>query len=93
MTELHVNAHLDEQTAADLQLLRKALGDVSITAALKYALRVGVQEIRDRERARAQKQALIDSGFVGGFEGPEDLSTNYKRYIAEYMDEKYPREE
>jgi len=93
MTELRINARLDEETAADLQLLRKALGDVSITDALKHALRLGAQEIRDRERARAQKQVWIDSGFVGGFEGPEDLSTNYKRYFAEYLDEKYPRDE
>jgi len=45
--------------------------------------RSAAQEIRDRERARKQKQIWRDSGFVGGFSGPEDLSANTRQYIAD----------
>jgi hypothetical protein len=58
---------------------------------LKYALPQVVQDLRDKARARQQKQLWRESGFVGGFEGPEDLSTNYKQYLAEYLDRKYPQ--
>lgn len=87
MSELRINARLDEQTAADLEYL-KEVTQSNNTEAMKKAIRFYADRLRN-EISRS-KQALIDSGFVGGFEGPEDLSTNYKRYFAEYLDEKYP---
>ena len=36
-------------------------------------------------------KALLASDYVGSFDGPEDLSVNYKQYVAEYLDEKYPQ--
>ncbi len=93
MGTARINARLDEETARDLEFVREALGGLSVTEAVKYALKQAAEEIRDRERARVQKQIWIDSGFVGGFEGPEDLSANYKQYFAEIMDEKYADEQ
>ncbi|OQX02735.1 MAG: hypothetical protein BWK73_41715, partial [Thiothrix lacustris] len=51
-------------------------------------------EVRDTAEiaiARRQKQLWRDSGLIGCFEGEEDLSTNYKQYIAEYLDKKFPQ--
>lgn len=51
-------------------------------------------EVRDAAEiaiARRQKQLWRDSGLIGCFEGEEDLSTNYKKYIAEYLDKKFPQ--
>ncbi len=93
MSTARINARLDEETARDLEFVRETLGGLSVTEAVKYALKQVAEDIRDRERARVQKQIWIDSGFVGGFEGPEDLSTNYKQYFAEIMDEKYTDEQ
>ncbi len=87
MSELRINARLDEQTAVDLEYL-KDMTQSNNTEVLKKAIRFYADQVRN-EISRS-KQALIDSGFVGGFEGPEDLSTNYKQYFAEYLDEKYP---
>ncbi len=87
MSELRINARLDEQTAIDLEYL-KEMTQSNNTEVLKKAIRFYADQVRN-EISRS-KQALIDSGFVGGFEGPEDLSTNYKQYFAEYLDEKYP---
>lgn len=90
MSELRINARLDEQTATDLQFLREALGDKTITEVLRYSLQQVAQDLRDQARAKQQKQIWRDSGFIGAFDGPEDLSSNYKQHLASMLDEKYP---
>ncbi len=82
-----INARLDEETLRDLEFLKEA-ANVNNTQALKQAIRFYAEHLRGE--VRRSKQALLESGFVGGFEGPEDLSTNYKQYFAGIMDEKYP---
>lgn len=49
-----------------------------------------LQEYRDRKKARQQKQIWREIGLIGCIkDGPEELSTSYKRYVAEYLDQKY----
>lgn len=43
-----------------------------------------------KNRPGAKLKALLDSDFVGCGEGPEDGSINYKKYVADYLDDKYP---
>ena len=94
MSEMRINARLDEQTARDLQFLREALGAKSITEVLKYSLQQAAQDLRDQARAKRQKQLWRDSGLIGCIkDGPEDLSVNYKQYVAESLDEKHPQNE
>jgi hypothetical protein len=90
MSELRINARLDEQTSEDFQFLREELGAKTITEVLKYSLQQAAQDLRDKARARRQKQIWRDSGFIGAFDGPEDLSTNYKQYLTDMLDAKYP---
>ncbi|MCB1813702.1 MAG: hypothetical protein KDK04_18600 [Candidatus Competibacteraceae bacterium] len=93
MSEMRINARLDEQTARDLQFLREALGAKSITEVLKYSLQQAAQDLRDQARAKRQKQLWRDSGLIGCIkDGPEDLSVNYKQYVAESLDEKHPQD-
>ena len=92
MNELRINARLDEQTASDLQFLREMLGDKSITEVLKYSLQQVAQDLRDRAKAKRPTQLWRYSGFIGAFDGPEDLSSNYKQYLASMLDAKYPSE-
>ena len=87
MNELRINARLDEQAANDLEFLKDST-HANNTEALKAALHFYADFLRNE--AQRSKQALRDSGFIGGFEGPEDLSSNYKKYVAEAIDEKYP---
>ncbi len=92
MSELRINARLDEQTSDDLQFLREMLGDKSITEVLKYALQQVAQDLRDKMRAKRQKQLWKDSGLIGCIDhAPSDLSVHYKKYVTEYLDEKYPQ--
>ena len=87
MNELRINARLDEQAASDLEFLKNST-HANNTEALKAALHFYADFLRNE--AQRSKQALLDSGFIGSFEGPEDLSSNYKKYVAEAIDEKYP---
>lgn len=92
MNDLRINARLDERASNDLQFLRKELGGSSITDAVKYSITKVAEELRDSSKAKHQKQVWLESGFVGGFEGPEDLSSNYKQHLTDILDEKYPSE-
>ena len=93
MSGMRINARLDEQTARDLQFLREALGAKSITEVLKYSLQQAAQDLRDQARAKRQKQLWRDSGLIGCIkDGPEDLSVNYKQYLAESLDEQHPQD-
>ena len=91
MSDLRINARLDEQTAADLQYLRNVMGNKSITEILKVSLQQLAEDYRVRARAKYQRRLLAESGLIGCIQdGPGDLSVSYKKYIAEHLDEKYP---
>jgi len=86
MNELRINARLDEQAANDLEFLKDST-NANNTEVLKAALRFYANSLRNE--AQRSKQAMMDSGLVDSFEGPEDLATNYKKYLTEAIDEKY----
>ena len=89
MTDMRINARLDEETSNDLLFLRQELGDTSVTDVLKYSIKRAAQELRDRLRARGQKQIWLNSGFIGCIDEAEDLSSNYKHYAGQAIDEKH----
>lgn len=87
MNELRINARLDQQAANDLAFLKDST-HANNTEVLKAALRFYAEHLRTE--AQRSKQALMESGLVDSFEGPEDLSANYKQYVAKAIDEKNP---
>ena len=92
MSDLRINARLDEQSQLDLQFLQHELSEYSVTDVVKYSLRKAAQDLKLATEVDRQKQIWRSSGFIGGFSGPEDLSVNYKQYIREILDEKYPHQ-
>lgn len=90
MSDTRINARFDEQTTSDLQFLRSALGDKSITDVLKVSVRQLAQDIRERKRAKQQKQLWRDSGLIGCIQdAPPDLSVRYKQVVAEGLTSKH----
>ena len=89
MTDMRINARLDEETSNDLLFLRQELGDTSVTDVLKYSIKRAAQELRDRLRAKSQKQIWLNSGLIGCIDEVEDLSSNYKQYAGQAINEKY----
>jgi hypothetical protein len=90
MSEIRINARLDEEAASDLEFLKEST-HANNTEVLKSALRFYAGHLRNE--VLRSRQALMESGLIDSFEGPEDLSAYYKRYMAETIDEKYPPQE
>lgn len=90
MGDTRINARFDEQTTSDLQFLRSALGDKSITDVLKVSVRQLAQDIRERKRAKQQKQLWRESGLIGCLQdAPPDLSVRYKQALTEGLTSKH----
>lgn len=84
---MRINARLDEETERDLKFLQQTTNTTS-TNIVKSALRFYAAHIR--QEAQQQKEALLKSGFIGSFQASSDLSENYKQYLQEVLDAKYP---
>jgi hypothetical protein len=86
-SELRINARLTGADALRFRELQNSEG-LSASDLLRDALRAYHAE-RLRPRAQAA-QLLKTSGFIGGGEGPVDLSERYKDYLADALEHKYP---
>lgn len=89
MTDMRINARLDEESSSDLLFLKEALGSQSVTEVLKYSLKQVAEDIRNRQRAKQQHELWLASDFIGCMESSDDLSENYKASVAQQIDDKY----
>ena len=85
--EIRINARLVGEDAKRFTELQKREG-LSASDLLREALRE-YHHARIRPRADAAR-LLAASGFVGGFDGPEDLSENYKYELTDALEHKHP---
>lgn len=86
---MRINARLDEQSEKNLQFIQQTTGE-TVTQIIKILLQERAERLREKNKPGAKLKALLDSDFVGCGEGPEDGSINYKKYVADYLDDKYP---
>lgn len=85
--ELRINARLTGEDARRFRELQKREG-LSASDLLRDALRAYHAE---RTRPHVQAGKLFEaSGFVGGGEGPADLSERYKDYLTDAFEHKHP---
>jgi hypothetical protein len=85
--EIRINARLTGEDARRFRELQRREG-VSASDLLREALR---EYHATRFRPRADAAKLLEAiGFIGGGEGPADLSTHYKSYLADALEEKLP---
>lgn len=83
--EIRINARLTGEDAKRFAELQKREG-LSASDLLREALR---EYHAARARPRADAAALLArSGFVGSFDGPEDLSERYKDYLTDAIEGK-----
>ena len=85
--EIRINARLTGEDARRFRELQRREG-ISASDLLRDALRE-YHAARGRPRTDAAK-LLGASGFLGGGEGPADLSTRYKSYLIDALEEKIP---
>ena len=85
--EIRINARLTGEDARHFRELLRREG-VSASDLLRDALRE-YHAARTKPRANALK-LLTASGFIGGGEGPADLSARYKDHLADVLEQKLP---
>lgn len=87
-TEARINARFTGEEARLLRELQVKTRQ-SVSTVLREAVRrYHAAEVKPRPNAY---EIMKKSGFIGGFEGPEDLSSNTRKYIEEALREKYPQ--
>lgn len=84
---MRINARLDDSFAEKLDFLQQTM-HLTVSDIVRESVERYYESVRAEQR---RKRASLDR-LVGAFDGgPEDGSSRYKDYIAEYLDEKYPR--
>ncbi len=86
-SEIRINARLVGEDARRFRELQRRHG-FSASDLLREALRE-YHEAHAKWRVNAAK-ILQASGFIGGGEGPADLSTRYKTYLTDALEKKVP---
>jgi hypothetical protein len=85
--EIRINARLTGADARRFRELQRREG-ISASDLLRDALR---EYHAARVRPRSDAATILgSSGFLGGGEGPADLSARYKSYLADTLEEKLP---
>ena len=85
--EIRINARLTGEDARRFRELQRSEG-ISASDLLREALRE-YHAARIKPRTDAAR-LLAASGFLGGGEGPADLSTQYKAYVIDTLEDKIP---
>ncbi len=83
---MRINARLDEERAEKLKQIQTStrLGTSEI---VRQAI-----DLLHRQRAEQSRKKiddLLSSDFIGCAEGPEDLASDYKRYLTRSLDDKH----
>lgn len=77
---MRINTQLDDDHTEKLEYLRKQ-HNLSTTEVVKQT--IDLLYLHYKPKPSRKIKALLESDFIGCGEGPEDLSTNYKQYLAE----------
>lgn len=82
---MRINARLDENHEQKLLAIQRATS-LSTSEIIKQALDLLYEKttLSDKEKNRKLLEKLAGIGH-----GPADGSVNYKKYVAEYLDEKF----
>ena len=88
--DMRITARLDDESEHNLELIQEVKGFKTVTDALKYSLQEVANNL-DSTKPGDKMKALLNSNFVGSFEGNENVSVNYKKHVMEYLSEKYPQ--
>ena len=83
---MRINARLDEERAEKLKQIQTStrLGTSEI---VRQA--IDLLHRQRAELARKNIEDLLSSDFIGCAEGPEDLASDYKRYLTQSLDDKH----
>ena len=83
---MRINARLDDERAEKLKQIQAStrLGTSEI---VRQAIDLLHRQRVDQSRKKIDD--LLSSDFIGCAEGPEDLASDYKRYLTQSLDDKH----
>jgi len=85
-----VTVRLKPALAARLAVAKREQGQ-SVTEIIEAALEKHLTAAAPRKPRMTLLEAFEKNGLLGTVDMPPDASRNYKQYISEYLDEKYPQ--
>ena len=85
-----INARLTGEDARRFKQLR-AVTKQSASEVIREAVKLYHEKMVKPKKT--PYEILLESGLIGSFEGPEDLSVNYKKYMAEDLAKKWRLDE
>ena len=86
---MRITARLDEKGENYLHKIQKVKNFRSITSALKYALKHTADSLSDKNVEGQKMKSFLESDFIGTFDDPENLSTNYKSILNATLQDKH----
>ena len=87
MASARINARIDDEIAEKLAAVQRATKKTT-TEVLRAAIVRAYEEHVGDAGANVVRDAFSASGFIGCADGPSDLATNAKRYLAESLEAK-----
>jgi hypothetical protein len=83
---MRINARLDEDSAAQLEYIRKTTQQ-NLTDIIKHSVELYYRELQLKQQDRNQR--LLESDFVGCGAAEPELSTRYKSILSEQLARKH----
>jgi hypothetical protein len=83
---MRINARLDEDSAAQLEYIRKVT-QRNLTDIIKHSVELYYRELLLKQQDRNQR--LLDSDFVGCGAAEPELSTHYKTTLSDRLARKH----
>lgn len=87
MSKKTISARFDERAAWELEFLKSSLG-TKATEVLIAAVHLLYEEQSQKNQKKTAFDFLKETGFIGGTEGGENDSVDYKNYIHERIKKK-----
>ena len=78
----------DKEMEEEFEFIQARL-HISKTDVVKQALHILYSRLKKKKLEQSPAELLKQSGLIGSFEAESDLSVNYKKIIAEDINDKY----
>jgi hypothetical protein len=83
-----ISARLNEETVWELEFLKLSMGNKKATEVLSEAIHHFYEFQSQKQQKKTAFDFLKETGFIGGVEGNENDSVNYKRHVTEKIKKK-----
>lgn len=83
---MRINARLDEEMQRKITYILDRI-PISQSELVKNAINLYYESVRKENQPSVK--ILLESGFIGGGQGPADLSESYKDHLIQQLHEKY----